>query len=412
MDALLLFLATGAAAGLLAGLFGVGGGLIMVPALALLLPGLGVQPEVTMQVAIGTSLAVISATSVSSMLAHHRRDGILWPVFRRLAPGLAAGAAAGAFAAHELTGLILQRIVGIGALLVAVQMFLDLKPKTEHGLPGATGLFSAGAAMGLLSALIGIGGGSLTVPYLSGCGVHIRQAVGTAAACGVPIAWAGAAGFMLAGLGVAGRPEWSLGYVSLPGFAGLAVASVLTAPLGARLAHRLPPKTLRRAFAALLLAIGLGLILKSSSLGAFFEFGADRFHPLAVDAEVGVPEPRGGAHVQQLLLRHELKFDVVHITHQPRAELGVEVSVVPLDDPAARHGLHDCDQALHCRLRVLLELQRRDVMQAIGRIGLAANVVGLVDAGRELAVLDTQVAGPLAAELEHALSPPVMGPPS
>jgi uncharacterized membrane protein YfcA len=260
MESLLIFALTGAVAGLLAGLFGVGGGLVMVPALAFVLPHQGVPAAIAMQMAIGTSLAVISATSLSSMLAHHRKGGVVWPVFWRFAPGLAAGALAGAFVAHSLTGVVLQRIVGIGAILVSIQMFLDAKPSGERGLPGAPGLLAAGAVIGLLSALVGIGGGSLTVPFLTWCRVSIRQAVGTAAACGVPIAWAGALGFIVAGAGVAGRPAASLGYVSLNGFASLAIASVLFAPLGAYLAHRLPPKALKRAFALLLAVIGLRML--------------------------------------------------------------------------------------------------------------------------------------------------------
>ena len=262
METLLIFAATGAAAGLLAGLFGVGGGLIMVPALAFILPLQGVGPAVVMQVAVGTSLAVISATSVSSMLAHHSRQGVLWPVFRLLAPGLMAGAAAGAFVAHLLSGIVLQRIVGVGALLVALQMALDARPAGDKPLPGAAGLLAAGGVIGAISALIGIGGGSLTVPFLTWRSVNIRQAVGTSAACGVPIAWAGAAGFIVAGWSVPGRPEFSLGYVALPAFAGIALMSVLVAPLGARLAHRLPPQQLKRAFAALLLVIGAVLLGK------------------------------------------------------------------------------------------------------------------------------------------------------
>ena len=261
MEALLIFALTGACAGLLAGLFGVGGGLIMVPALALVLPGQGIDPAVTMQVAIATSLAVIALTSLSSMVAHHRRAGVLWPVFRLLAPGLAGGALAGAFVAHLLPGAVLQRIVGTGALLVAAQMFLEAQPRATRALPGTPGLLGAGAVIGALSALIGIGGGSLTVPFLSWRGVPIRQAVGTSAACGVPIAWAGVAGFVLAGAGVAGRAGLSAGYVSLAAFAGLAGASVLAAPLGARLAHRLPPRALKRAFALLLVVVGLMLLL-------------------------------------------------------------------------------------------------------------------------------------------------------
>jgi uncharacterized protein len=261
MEALLIFAVTGAAAGVLAGLFGVGGGLIMVPALAFVLPHQGVGSDIVMQVAIGTSLAVISATSVSSMLAHQRRGGVLWPAFRLIAPGLALGAVAGALVAHLLPGVILQRIVGIGALLVSIQMFLDLQPRAARTLPGAAGLFGAGAVIGALSSLIGIGGGSLTVPFLTWRGVDIRRAVGTAAACGVPIAWAGAIGFVAAGWDVAGRPEFSAGYVSLTAAAGLAVASVLTAPLGARLAHRLPPRALKRAFALLLAIVGVSLLV-------------------------------------------------------------------------------------------------------------------------------------------------------
>lgn len=261
LTTILIYLLTGAVAGVLAGLFGVGGGLIMVPALAWLLPAQGVAPAITMQMAIGTSLAVISATSVSSMLAHHRRGGVLWPLLKSFAPGLAAGAIAGAFVADALHSDTLRRIVGIGALLVSVQMFLDLKPAGHGKMPPPPGIAAAGGVIGLLSSLIGIGGGSLTVPFLSWCGVAMRQAVGTSAAAGVPIAWAGAIGFIITGFAEPGRPPLSLGYVALPGFAGIAVASVLTAPLGARLAHALPPKLLKRGFAGLLAVIGLKMLL-------------------------------------------------------------------------------------------------------------------------------------------------------
>jgi len=260
-DALLIFLATGAAAGILAGLFGVGGGLIMVPALAFLLPGMGVAPAVVMHVAVGTSLAVIALTSLSSASSHHRRGGVEWGLFRDFAPGLAAGAVLGALVADALASDVLRRIVGVGAVLVSVQMLLDRKP-APHAVRAAAPLqhTAAGGVIGLLSALIGIGGGSLTVPYLSWFGLPMRQAVGTSAACGVPIAWAGAIAFVVTGLGEPGRPEFSAGYVSLSGFGGLAVASVLAAPLGARLAHRLPPAVLKRLFALLLAVIGVKML--------------------------------------------------------------------------------------------------------------------------------------------------------
>ena len=259
MESLLIFFATGATAGLMAGLFGVGGGMIMVPALALLLPSLGVPPDIVMQVAVATSLAVIAATSLSSAFTHHRHDGVLWPVLRALTPGLIAGSVLGAFVADQLPSRALAMLVGIGALITAAQMAADRKPKSTRVLPGAVGLAGAGSVIGLLSSLIGIGGGSLTVPYLSWCNIEIRKCVGTAAAAGVPIAWAGAAGFIVAGLDVT-LPGPHLGYVSLNGFAGLAVASVAAAPFGARLAHRLPPRTLKRAFAVLLTGIGIHML--------------------------------------------------------------------------------------------------------------------------------------------------------
>ena len=257
LESLLIYLAVGVAAGLMAGLFGVGGGMIIVPALAFLLPAMDVSPDIIMQIAVGTSLAIISATSISSMLAHHRNDGVLWDVFKSLAPGLVVGALIGAVIADHTPSDVLRRIVGLSALLVALKMWLDLKPKAHTPLPGPTGLSIAGTLIGSASSLIGIGGGSLTVPFLNWCSVSMRQAVGTAAAGGVPIAWAGMIGFIATGWNEPGRPDWSLGYVSLTGFAGIAVASVAAAPFGAHLAHRLPPHILKKAFAVLLLVIGI-----------------------------------------------------------------------------------------------------------------------------------------------------------
>ncbi len=264
MESVLIFLITGAAAGVLAGLFGVGGGLVMVPALAFVLPLQGFGPAVYMQSAIGTSLAVIACTSVSSTLAHHRRGGVRWPLLWRFAAGLAVGALLGAWAADQLGGDTLKRIVGTGALLVSAQVFYKTLASPAVARPAADPatpeLLTAGGVIGALSSLIGIGGGSLTVPYLTLRGVPIHQAVGTSAAGGVPIAWAGALGFIMTGWGHADLPGLHLGYVSLSAFAGLAIASVATAPLGARLAHRLSPRLLQRAFASLLCVIGLKML--------------------------------------------------------------------------------------------------------------------------------------------------------
>ena len=261
METLLVFLLTGAASGVLAGLFGVGGGLIVVPALAFILPTLGTAPEVVMHSAIGTSLAVIGLTGISSTRSHHARGGVIWPIFWKLAPGIVIGSLIGATVAHLVSSEALKRCVGIGALLIAIQMLIDAAPKATRSAPGAVGLGLVGVVIGGLSALIGIGGGSLTVPYLNACNIDMRRAVGTSAACGMPIAWAGAVGFAVNGWGAPGLAPWSIGYIDLAAFAGIAAMSVFTAPLGARLAHGLPPKLLKRAFALFLAAVSARMLL-------------------------------------------------------------------------------------------------------------------------------------------------------
>ncbi|WP_420467356.1 sulfite exporter TauE/SafE family protein [Panacagrimonas sp.] len=262
MDLFLIFVLTGAVAGVLAGLFGIGGGMIMVPALALILPTQDVPADIVMHVALGTSLAVIAATSISSTLTHHRRGGVRWDVLRWFAPGLAIGAAVGAFVADALPGLALRRLVGVSSLLIALQMALDYKFGVLARLrtPQPLELGTASGLIGLLSSLIGIGGGSLTGPYLALRGFELRQSVGTAAAGGIPIAWAGAIGYILAGWGTAGVPNPALGYVSVSAFFSLAVIGTLVAPLGARLAHRLKPRHLQLGFAFMLLCVGLEML--------------------------------------------------------------------------------------------------------------------------------------------------------
>jgi uncharacterized protein len=260
VETILIFVATGAVTGLLAGLFGVGGGLIVVPALVWLLPSQGVAHAVVTQVAIGTSLAVIAVTSISSMLAHHRHGAVVWGAFRYFAPGLALGAVAGGFIARAIHGDALERVVGAGALLIAIQVYFDLKPRGDGSAPTPAVYVIAGSFIGLVSSIIGIGGGSFTVPFLTWSGVKIRNAIGTSAASGVPISWFGAVGFILAGWDAPGRGPWSLGYVSLIAFVACAAASVVTAPLGARLAHNLPPRVLKRAFAAFLVGVGVKML--------------------------------------------------------------------------------------------------------------------------------------------------------
>lgn len=257
----LIYLATGAFAGLLAGLLGVGGGLIIVPVLVLSFAAQGIANEVQMHLAVGTSLATIIFTSLSSIYAHHRRGAVEWSALRKMTPGIVVGALCGALVARWLPTLSLRYLFGAFELFVAVQMALSLKPAPHRSLPGRWGMGAAGAVIGSLSALVGVGGGTLTVPFLLWCNVTIQRAIATSAACGLPIAIAGAAGFVISGWGHQQLPEWSSGYLYWPALLGVAAASVLLAPLGARLAHSLPTAVLKQLFALLLLGLALRMLI-------------------------------------------------------------------------------------------------------------------------------------------------------
>jgi hypothetical protein len=258
---LVYYLAIGAVAGVLAGLLGVGGGLVIVPTLVWVYRAHGFDEAIVAHLAVGTSLATIVATSVSSVRAHHRRGAVRWPLVARLAPGIVIGTWVGAAVADRLSTTWLQRVVGVFALTVAVQMLRRVRPAGHRDLPGKAGMTAAGGLIGGLSGIVGIGGGSLTVPFLTWCRVDIRNAVATSAACGFPIAIAGAVGFILTGWSVPSLPAGSTGYVYWPAFAGIALASVLSAPLGAHLAHTLPVVVLRRVFAVVLALVGAKLLL-------------------------------------------------------------------------------------------------------------------------------------------------------
>jgi uncharacterized membrane protein YfcA len=245
----------------MAGLLGVGGGLLVVPALIVIWQGVAPALTQSVQLAIGTSLAIIALTSLSSVRAHQRRGAVMWPLFWRLAPGIAVGAWLGAMLAVGLPGIALKQLFGGFELLVAAQMGLNLRhPVVRRGLPAMPALGLAGMAIGGVSSLLGIGGGTLTVPFLSWCGVAMHKAVATSAACGLPIAVAGAITYAVMGWGAGGLPAAAAGYLYLPALAGVATASVLCAPLGARLAHRLPTVVLRRLFAMFLAALGVWML--------------------------------------------------------------------------------------------------------------------------------------------------------
>ncbi len=249
METLSLYLLLGAFAGTLAGLLGVGGGLVMVPVLVFIFQGQVMPSAVIMHMALGTSLAIIMLTSLSSIRAHHQRGAVLWSLCGRLTPGIVLGALSGAVVADMLSDEVLKPVFGIFELLVALQMWLGVRSSLQRNLPDWPGISVAGWVIGSVSAIVGIGGGTLTVPFLTWCRIGIHNAVATSAACGFPIAVAGTLGFIATGWNEAGLPAMSSGYVYWPAFAAVGVASMLFAPLGARLAHALPADKLKKFFA-------------------------------------------------------------------------------------------------------------------------------------------------------------------
>jgi uncharacterized membrane protein YfcA len=258
---LLILLSMGAVAGTLAGLLGIGGGIIIVPVLALVFQQQGVVIEVLMHVSIGTSLATIVVTSLSSIRAHQKHKAIDWAVFKRITPGIIVGGLLGSVIADLIPGEELRIVFAIFMFMIATQMMIAGTPAAHRTLPKTPGMLGAGVIIGTISALMGVGGGSMTVPFLTWCNIHIRRAVATSAAIGLPIALAGAAGFMINGWGNTALPPWSIGYVNLPAFTGIVIASILFAPLGAKLAHTIPPKLLKRFFAVLLYVLGTRILL-------------------------------------------------------------------------------------------------------------------------------------------------------
>lgn len=264
MSASLLYLLLGVGAGLLAGLFGIGGGLVIVPALLLIwtVSHAAVPGDVLMHTAVGTSLAAIVPTAVASTLGHQRHGAVLWPIWARLVPAIVVGAAVGAWFATRLDGTALRYVFAVFMLFVAIQTGFDLLPRRAAAgrLPGAIGAAIAGAAIGAVSSLVGIGGGTLTTPFLMYRGVPIRNAIATAAACGLPLAVSGAVTYQLVGMHAASGPSAGAGYLHWPAVLWIGVASVLTAPLGARLTHTLPIGVLKRLLALLLAAVAIRMM--------------------------------------------------------------------------------------------------------------------------------------------------------
>lgn len=265
MNEVIMLILAGCSAGLIAGLFGVGGGVVMVPVLYSVL-GLTADEQMNaslMHIALATSLATIFATAISSVLAHAKRGAVNWSWFKRMVPGLMLGAVAGSQVAHYLDTDSLRLVFGVFELLLGITM---LRPKAavsgQSMKPLATWvLATASFAIGKISAIAGIGGGTLSVPFLSKLGFKMQHAVATSAAFGIPIALFGAIGYVVAGWDVAGLPANSLGYINMPAMFALIIGSVFVAPLGARLAHAITAEKLRFMFAILLIVMGIKMLL-------------------------------------------------------------------------------------------------------------------------------------------------------
>ena len=255
------YLAIGAATGFFAGLLGVGGGTIIVSSLALMFAAQGFPPEFVMHMAIGTSLAAIISGAWASFRAHHRHKAVDWPVVRGMIPGLLAGVLAGAgFARFMDTAFLKVFFLAFMALIIA-QLVFNARAKLTRQLPGRAGLSAMGVLIGVCSSLFGGGAAAVGVPFLTWCNMTTHRAIGTVSALGFPVAIAGAIGYVATGFGAPGLPRWSLGFVYLPAFLGISITSVLVAPYGARLAHKLKGPTLRRIFAVFLISVGAKLAI-------------------------------------------------------------------------------------------------------------------------------------------------------
>jgi len=261
MEWLLAYVAVGLAVGFLAGLLGIGGGMVLVPILATLFAAQALSPTHDLHLALGTAMASVVFTASASVREHHRLGSVDWAIVRQLAPALAVGTLLSTLA----SGWIPQRALALAFAGIvyggATQIWLGRKPQAGRGLPGPVGLWAVGIAIGIVCGLVSAGGAFLTMPFMLFCGVPMRRAVGTGAAMGLPVAVMGTIGYLASGWAAESLPAATLGFVYLPALAALVLASMLTAPLGARMAHRLPVATLKRVFAFVLYVLATRMIV-------------------------------------------------------------------------------------------------------------------------------------------------------
>lgn len=261
-----LFVALGLVVGFLAGLLGIGGGMTMVPVLTMVFAAQRFPADHLVHMAVATSTATIVFTALSSIRAHHARGAIRWPIVAAIAPGIVLGSLAGPQFAALLPTAVLATVFGAFNWFSAWQMVVDRKPAPHREMPGVVATSAVGVGIGFVSALVGAGGGFLSVPFMTWCNVKAQHAIGTSAAIGLPIALAGTIGYVVAGLRQDGMPPLAVGYIYVPALACIVVASVLTAPLGARTAHSWPVGKLKKAFAALLFLLGAYMFWKAWSV--------------------------------------------------------------------------------------------------------------------------------------------------
>ena len=260
---ILALLAMGTFGGFAAGLLGIGGGMILVPFITMIFTARGFAPELTIHMAIATSLATILFTSLSSVRAHHQHGAVLWPIVKLLAPGILVGSWIGPWIGKQMDSTVLAAFFGVFVAFSATQMLIGKKPAAARELPAAPGMFAAGGFIGTLSGIVGAGGGFVSVPFMTWCGVRIHNAVATSAALGFPIALSGTVSNIYFGWGEAGLPDYSLGFIYLPALAIIVLASVSMAPVGARTAHRMPVRQLQKVFAVILYALAAYMFWKA-----------------------------------------------------------------------------------------------------------------------------------------------------
>lgn len=255
------YLGVGAAVGFLAGLLGVGGGMITVPMLVFVFTAKGFPANHLMHLSLATAMATIPFTSASSVRAHHARGGVDWRVVRSMLPGLATGALLGALVAGKVPSRPLAVFFTAFIFYAAANMMLDVRPKATRQLPGRLGLGIIGGVMSFLASFLAAGAAFMTVPFMTWCNVPLKRAIGTAAAIGFPLSLASSLGYVYAGWHIAGLPRGSLGFVYVPALALIAATSILTAPFGARVSHHLPVRRLRVVFALLLFLLALHMLV-------------------------------------------------------------------------------------------------------------------------------------------------------